>query len=138
MGLMAFNQPGLVKGDAVVPAIPSVIQPCVVVNGCYVQALFDPRFVPQGAFTVEAWVRVGWSASDPSNPNDPNPHAWRFVLDMRDFNPGRGFGLFAKAEDNPQDGYRWAGVVGNDTGFTFLPSNDKITLVSGGTPPEPV
>jgi hypothetical protein len=130
MGMIAFAQPGIVKGDAVVPVSPFVIQPCVVVNGCYVQALFDPKFVPLGAFTVEAWVRVGWTTGD--------AHAWRFVLDMRDFNPGRGFGLFAKAEDNPQDGYRWAGVVGNDAGFTVLPSNDKITLSSGGTPPDPV
>jgi hypothetical protein len=144
-GTIAFNQPGIVTGDAVVPALPAVIQPCVVVNGCYVQALFDPKFVPQGSFTVEAWVRVGWSKSDPSNPNDPNPDAWRFVLDMRDLDPGRGFGLFAKTEDNQPGVYRWAGMVGNggassasDAGFTTLPSSDTITLVSGGTPPEPV
>jgi hypothetical protein len=140
--VVAFNQPGIVPGDAVVPAIPSVIQPCVVVDGCYVEALFDPKFVPLGSFTVEAWVRVGWSKSDPSNPNDPNPDAWRFVLDMRDVDPGRGFGLFAKTEDNQPGVYRWAGVVGNGgpsaTGFTILPSSDTITLSSGGTPPKPV
>jgi hypothetical protein len=141
-GTIAFAQPGIVPGDAVVPALPAVIQPCVVVDGCYVEALFDPRFVPQGSFTVEAWVRVGWSKSNPSDPNDPNPDAWRFVLDMRDLDPGRGFGLFAKTEDNQPGVYRWAGVVGNggasSAGFTILPSSDTITLVSGGTPPDPV
>src|SRR4051794_28418252 len=59
MGSIAFNQPGIVAGDAVVPAIPTVLQPCVVVNGCYVEAPFNAKFVPTGAFTVEAWVRVG-------------------------------------------------------------------------------
>ncbi len=141
-GSIMFNQPGIVPGDAVVPALPAVIQPCVVVNGCYVEALFDPRFVPQGSFTVEAWVRVGWSKSNPDDPNDPNPDAWRFVLDMRDLNPGRGFGLFAKTEDDQSGNYRWAGIVGNGgagaAGFTILPSSDTITLVSGGTPPKPV
>jgi Concanavalin A-like lectin/glucanases superfamily len=143
--IVAFDQLGIVPGDAVVPAIPSVIQSCVVVNGCYVQALFDPKFVPQGPFTVEAWVRVGWSKSDPSNPNDPNPDAWRFVLDMRDLDPGRGFGLFAKTEDNQPGVYRWTAMVGNGgassssgAGFTILPSSDTITLSSGGTPPKPV
>jgi hypothetical protein len=134
-GTIAFKQPGLVKGDAVVPAIPSVIQPCVVVNGCYVEAPFNPKFVPQGSFTVEAWVRVDWTAGD--------PNAWRFVLDMRDLNPGKGFGLFAKPEDDQPGVYRWAGIVGNgdsgSAGFTILPSNElTITLSSGGTPPEPV
>lgn len=141
-GSIAFNQPGIVPGDAVVPAIPAIIQPCVVVNGCYVEALFDPKFVPQGSFTVEAWVRVGWSASDPKDPNDPNPDAWRFVLDMRDLNPGRGFGLFAKTEDNQPGVYRWAGIVGNggsgSDGFTILSSDVTISLSSGGTPPNPV
>jgi hypothetical protein len=141
-GTIAFNQPGIVPGDAVVPALPAVIQPCVVVNGCYVQALFDPKFVPLGSFTVEAWVRVGWSKSNPGDPNDPNPDAWRFVLDMRDVDPGRGFGLFAKTEDNQPGVYRWAGVVGNggagSAGFTILPGSDTITLSSGGTPPKPV
>ena len=134
-GTIAFNQPGIVKGDAVEPAIPSVIQPCVVVNGCYVEAPFDPKFVPQGSFTVEAWVRVDWTAGD--------PHAWRFVLDMRDLNPGKGLGLFAKTEENQPGVYRWAGIVGNggsgSAGFTVVSSTElTITLSSGGTPPEPV
>jgi len=134
-GTIAFNEPGLVKGDAVVPAIPSFIQPCVVVNGCYVEAPFNPKFVPQGSFTVEAWVRVGWTAGD--------LHALRFVLDMRDLNPGRGFGLFAKAEDNQPGVYRWAGIVGTgnsgSAAFKVLSSNEfTISLSSPGSPPNPV
>jgi hypothetical protein len=138
-GTVAFNQPGLVKGDAVAPAIPSVIQPCVVVNGCYVEAPFVPKLLAGTAFTIEAWVRVGWSASDPSNPNDPNPDAWRFVVEGRDF-PGKGFALFAKTEDNSPGVYRWAGIVGTGaTGFTTVTSSElTITLSSGGMPTDPV
>jgi hypothetical protein len=134
LGTIAFNQPGIVPGDAVIPAIPAVIQPCVVVDGCYVEAPFNPKFVPLSSFTVEAWVRVGWTAGD--------PHAWRFVLDMRDLNPGRGFALLAKAEDDPSTGYRWAGTIGNGgagtAGLTTVPGNDKIKLAGGAAPPDPV
>jgi len=135
-GAIVFNQPGIVKGDAVVPAIPSVIKPCVVVNGCYVEAPFVPKLLADTAFTVEAWVRVDWSASDPK--------AWRFVLDTRDLNPGRGFGLFAKTvDDQPGGVYRWAGFIGNggsgSAGFTLVTSDElTITLSSPGTPADPV
>jgi hypothetical protein len=134
-GTIAFGQPGIVKGDAVALAMPSVIQPCVVVNGCYVEAPFNPKFVPQGSFTVEAWVRVDWTAGD--------PQAWRFVLDMRDFNPRKGFGLFAMPDPNQPGVYRWAAMVGNggpgSGGFTTLTTSEgQITLSGGGTPPDPV
>jgi hypothetical protein len=136
MGMIALGQKGIVAGDAVQPANdPAVTTPSMVVNGAYVEVPFNVKFVPQGSFTVEAWVRVGWTAGD--------PNAWRFVLDMRDLNPGKGFGLFAKPEDNQPGVYRWAGIVGNgdsgSAGFTILPSNElTITLSSDGTPPEPV
>jgi hypothetical protein len=63
---------------------------------------------------VEAWVRVDWTADD--------PHAWRFVLDMREREPvTTGFALYAKADDNAPGMYRWAAIVGNGSaGFTFL------------------
>lgn len=116
------------------PAIPSVLQPCVVVNGCYVEALFNPKFVPLGSFTVEAWVRVGWSSTD--------AHAWRFVLDMRDANPGRGFAIFARAEDNQSGTYRWVAMVGNggpsNDGFTAVPSVETIILTDGSSPVKPI
>lgn len=134
-GTIAFAQPGIVKGDTVQPANdPAVTTPCVVVNGCYVEVPFNVKFIPQASFTIEAWVRVDWSASD--------PHAWRFVLDMRDFNPGKGFALFAKAEDNQPGVYRWAGIVGNGSaggaGFTILATDElTIPLSSAGTPAGP-
>ncbi|MEA2942523.1 MAG: hypothetical protein QOD09_3052 [Bradyrhizobium sp.] len=133
-GSILFNQPGIVAGDAVDPANPSALQPCVVVNGCYVEAPFNPKFVPLGSFTAEAWVRVGWSSTD--------THAWRFVLDMRDANPGRGFGILARAEDNQPGVYRWVAMVGNgaagSAGVTSVPSIDTIALTDGATPVKPV
>jgi hypothetical protein len=128
-GKIAFKQPGLVKGDAVSPEDAKVITPCVVVNGCYVEVPWNMEFVPQASFTVEAWVRVDWTADD--------PHAWRFLVDMRDFNPGRGFGIFAKADDNQPGMYRWAGMIGNGgtggAGFTTAASQVPITLGTAET-----
>jgi hypothetical protein len=134
-GTIAFSQKGIVAGDTVQPANdPASITPCVVVNGAYVEVPFNTKFSPQTSFTVEAWVRVGWSADD--------PHAWRFVLDMRDFNPCTGIALFARAEDGQPGVYRWVGVVGNGgsgtAGFDIVPSNElEITLNSAGTPVDP-
>jgi hypothetical protein len=133
-GAILFTQPGIVKGDAVQPDDPNILMPCVVVNGCYVEIPFNMKFIPPTSFTVEAWVRADWSASD--------PHAWRFVLDMRDFNPGRGFALFAKAEDNQPGVYRWAGAVGNGgaggAAFTTVATDElTIPLSSAGTPVDP-
>ncbi len=80
-------------------------------------------------------MRVGWTADDPD--------AWRFVLDMRDLNPGTGLGLFAKAEDGQPGVYRWAGMIGNGgpstAGLTTVASDElTITLGSAGTPADPV
>ena len=135
-GTIAFAQPGIVKGDTVQPANdPASLTPCVVVNGCYVEVPFNIKFVPQTSFTVEAWVRVDWTASD--------PNAWRFVLDMRDLSPGTGFALFARAEDGQPGVYRWAGMIGNGgsstAGLTTVASQElTITLSSAGTPADPV
>jgi hypothetical protein len=132
-GTIAFAQPGIVAGDAVQPA-NAAPPACVVVNGCYVEVPFNVKFIPLTSFTVEAWVRVDWSASD--------PHAWRFVLDARDLNPCTGFSLFAKADDNQPGMYRWAGIIGNGgsgtAGFTVAASDElPITLGSAGTPAGP-
>jgi hypothetical protein len=135
-GAIAFAQPGIVKGDTVQPANdPAFITPCVVVNGCYVEVPFNIKFVPQTSFTVEAWVRVDWTAGDPD--------AWRFVLDMRDLNPGTGLAIFAKSEDNQPGVYRWAGMIGNGgantAGLTTVVSDElTITLSSAGAPAQPV
>jgi hypothetical protein len=136
MGMIAFSQPGIVKGDAVQPVNnPAITTPCVVVNGAYVEVPFNVKFIPPASFTVEAWVRVDWSASDPD--------AWRFVLDMRDLDPGTGFALFAKTDDDQPGMYRWAGMIGNggssSAGFTIAPSVElPIALSSAGTPAAPV
>ncbi len=134
-GDIAFQQPGLLQGDAVSPDTPDVLFPCVVVNGCYVEVPWNMKFVPQGSFTVEAWVRVGWS--------DTDPDAWRFVLDMRDLNPGKGFALFAKNDDDQPGKYRWAAIIGNGSsgsaGFDIIPSEELLVTLSGmGTTPDPV
>jgi hypothetical protein len=137
-GTITFGAPGIVKGDAVNPDVPAVKQPCIVVNGGYVEVPFNPdntKFIPTSSFTVEAWVRVDWTASDTP--------AWRFVLDMRDLNPGRGFALFAKTDDNQPNVYRWAAMVGNGgsgtDGLTTVDSGELlIALSSPGLPAAPV
>jgi hypothetical protein len=99
----------------------------MVVNGAYVEVLWNDKFIPKQSFTVEAWVRPDWSISDPK--------ADRFVLDLRDHNPGTGFALFAQADLNQPGMYRWVGLMGNGgagaDGFTVVTA-DAIKLGSGG------
>jgi hypothetical protein len=101
----------------------------MVVNGSYVEVLWNDKFIPKNSFTVEAWVRPDWSTSD--------PNADRFVLDMRDHNPGTGFALLAQADQNQPGVYHWLGVMGNGgagvDGFTIVTA-DTIKLGSGGAP----
>jgi len=96
-----------------------------VVNGCYVNVPFNAKINPPTSFTIEAWVRVDWSADDTS--------AWRFVLDARGFDPCTGFGLLAHADDGQTGVYHWQAIIGNGgsgtAGFTFATSDDPpITL----------
>jgi hypothetical protein len=131
-GTIAFTQPGIVKGDTVQPANdPASITPCVKVDGGYVEVPFNVKFVPQTSFTVEAWVRADWTASD--------PQAWRVVLDMRDFNPDAGFALLAQTDDVQPGIYRWAGIIGSGAaGFTTIASVElAITLGVAGMPVDP-
>src|SRR4051812_31640970 len=90
-GTLLLGLPSIVAGDIDKPVDDPVPPACMVVNGCLVEVPFNTKFVPTTSFTVEAWVRPDWTAADPP--------AWRFVLDMRDLNPGRGIALFARAED---------------------------------------
>jgi hypothetical protein len=125
-GSIAFAQPGIVSGDSIQPANDYTKRtPCVVVNGCYVEVPFNPKFNPTTSFTVEAWVRVDWDKSP--------PYAWRFVLDSRDFNPCTGFGILARPDDTHPGVYHWQAITGNGgtgvAGFTFATSDDPpITL----------
>jgi Concanavalin A-like lectin/glucanases superfamily len=62
-----LGQFGIVVGDTVPPHDGSSARTtCIEVNGGYVSVPFDAALNPPKArgFTIEAWVRVGWSASD--------------------------------------------------------------------------
>jgi hypothetical protein len=122
-GTIALAQPGIVLGDVdPLPGDP-VLPACMVVNGAYMEAPWKDKFIPKASFTVEAWVRVDWTASD--------PQAWRFVLDSREISPvTTGFGIYAKADDGQPGMYRWAAILGNGTtAFTFLDNTElPVTL----------
>jgi hypothetical protein len=124
-GDVAFEQTGIVPGDTVQPANDVALRtPCLVVNGGYVNVPFNAKINPT-SFTLEAWVRVDWDQNA--------PHAWRAVLDARSLNPGTGFAIIAKADDNQPGVYHWMAVIGNGgtgaAGFTTVTSDDPaITL----------
>ena len=124
-GTIQFAQPGIVTGDFGTSDDSSGASPCLVVNGCYVNVPFASKINPATSFTLEAWVRVDWSQTDPS--------AWRAVLDARTLNPScTGFALIATADPNTTGVYHWSAVIGNGgtgaAGFTFATSPDAITL----------
>ena len=126
-GSIAFAQPGIVPGDAAQPANdPNVRTPCMVVNGCYVNVPFDPKINPPTSFTVEAWVRVDWDKNATS--------AFRFVLDARDLNPGKGFGILARPDDTQPGVYHWQAIVGNGgngtAGFSLATSDDPPIILN--------
>ena len=125
MNNIALGQPGIVLGDVDPLLNDPVLPACMVVNGAYVEVPWKDKFIPKTSFTVEAWVRPDWIASD--------PHAWRFVLDMRERNPvTAGFAIYAKADDNAPDTYRWAAILGNGTaGFTFLDNTEAPVMLKG-------
>jgi hypothetical protein len=128
-GDLTLGQPSIVAGDVdLLPGDP-VGPACMMVNGCYVEVPWDDKSIPKVSFTVEAWVRADWTASD--------PHAWRFVLDMREQMPvTTGFAIYAKADDNAPGMYRWAAIIGDGSSkFMFLDNTEApVTLKdSAGT-----
>jgi Concanavalin A-like lectin/glucanases superfamily len=129
--MIKLGQPTILSGDTDLPVGTGDTVPpgCMVVNGAYVEVLWNDKFIPKQSFTVEAWVRPDWSISDPK--------ADRFVLDVRDHNPGTGFALYAQADLNQPGVYHWVGLMGNGgagtDGFTIVTA-DEIMLGSGGTP----
>jgi Concanavalin A-like lectin/glucanases superfamily len=128
-GTIALAQTGIVVGDVVPPLDDPVPPACVVVNGCYVEVPWKDKFIPKTSFTVEAWVRVDWTASD--------PQAWRFVLDSRELSPvTTGFGIFAKADDNQPGVYRWAAVIG-DGSSAFIPLESTELTITLKDPASP-
>jgi hypothetical protein len=115
-GDIKLGQPTIVVGDvALLPGDP-VAPACMVVNGAYVEVPWRDKLIPMKSFTLEAWVRVDWTADD--------PHAFRFVMDSREISPATaGFGLCAKAVDGEPGVYQWRGIVGDgSTTFVFLDS----------------
>jgi Concanavalin A-like lectin/glucanases superfamily len=125
-GSIVLAQPGIVAGDSIQPGNdPTIITPCLVVNGSYVNVPFKSKINPPKSFTIEAWVRVDWTKNDTS--------ALRYVMDARDFDPCTGFGLLARADDGQTGVYHWQAIIGNGgtgtAGFTYATSDDPpITL----------
>jgi Concanavalin A-like lectin/glucanases superfamily len=106
-----------------VPQGDTVPAACMVVNGCYVEVPFNAKFSPPISFTVEAWVRPDWTADD--------PHAFRFVLDMRELaSATAGFGICALALDDQPGVYKWRGIVGDGSGtFSFADSSEALVTL---------
>jgi Concanavalin A-like lectin/glucanases superfamily len=120
-GDIMLGQPSIVAGDVdLLPGDP-VAPACMVVNGCYVEVPWNDKFIPKVSFTVEAWVRVDWTATDPS--------AWRFVLDMREQTPvTTGFGILAQAIDDAPGMYRWAAIIGDGSSSFQLLENTEAPI----------
>jgi hypothetical protein len=90
-GILAFGQTGLLDGDLVPATTGSPRTKCISVDGGYVVIPASSTLNPPPAygFTIEAWVRVGWTSIDP---------AYRAVLTSQlvDLNGNvSGFALYA-------------------------------------------
>jgi hypothetical protein len=109
-GTFSLGNPGIVPGDTVPPhqnTDPENRTTCMQTNGGYVSVPFDPAFIPTRAegFTLEAWVRVEWSAADTA--------AFRVVMStFGTTGGGQGFALLATPDNH------WAALVGNGAGLT--------------------
>jgi hypothetical protein len=94
-GTFQLGQPGIVPGDTVQPGNdPNVRTTCLQVNGGYVSVPFNAALNPTKAagFTLEAWVRVDWTAADTAS--------YRCVIASRDNAAGnKGFALFASPDN---------------------------------------
>jgi Concanavalin A-like lectin/glucanases superfamily len=115
-GTLALGQPGIVPGDTVPPQFDANVRTtCIEVNGGYVSVPFDPALNPIKAdgFTIEAWVRVGWSAGDTA--------AARAVMTAGDTVAGiKGYALYASPDNF------WQGIVGTGGDTTNTNGPDVI------------
>ena len=122
-GTLTFSEPGLISSN---PGKLSIF-----VNGGRVEVPFTAE-LNTVAFTVVAWVRTGWTASDPA--------AFRAVLDSRDQVAGGqkfGYAIFA----NPAN--HWEAWVGDGTagpykiastgGAIALGTTDYLAMTYDGT-----
>jgi Concanavalin A-like lectin/glucanases superfamily len=117
--VLNLGQDGLLEGDRVSPFdATSPRTTSIEVNGGYVSVPFDPALNPTQAdgFTIEAWVRVEWSATDTV--------ALRVVMVSFDTAGGgaNGYALLASPDDTPgQEGqYNWQAQVGAGTSITVV------------------
>jgi Concanavalin A-like lectin/glucanases superfamily len=116
-GTLALGQPGIVAGDTVPPHDESSARTtCIEVNGGYVSVPFDPALNPTKAegFTIEAWVRPEWSASDTA--------AQRVIMASIDAAGGvnKGYALLSSAANI------WQGIVLTGGGATFTNGPEVI------------
>jgi hypothetical protein len=107
-GTFSLGNPGIVPGDTVPPQDhDSARTTCLQTNGGYVSVPFDAAFIPSNAegFTLEAWVRVEWTAEATA--------AFRVVMTTFDTAGGfKGFTLLTTPDNH------WAALVGNGSGLT--------------------
>ena len=117
-GTLTLGSEGIVGGDTV----GGVRTTCMQVDGGYVSVPFDAAINPPaaGGFSIEAWVRVEWTAADPV--------AFRMVVDCRTVtlpagtNP-KGFALYATPDNH------WEVVIGMDAAGPITATSDSaITL----------
>jgi hypothetical protein len=116
-GMLALGQAGIVSGDTVPPhddASPDTT--CIEVNGGYVSVPFDSALNPTKAdgFTIEAWVRVGWTRADTA--------AQRVIMASIEAAGGinKGYALLASAAN------MWQGVVLTGGGVAFANGPEVI------------
>jgi hypothetical protein len=123
-GTLQLGQPGIVIGDFVQPA-NTPLATCIIVDGAFVNVPFNAAINPTKAFTLEAWVQVGWF--------DTDPFAFRAVMDCRNESPGQGFALYAAPAIGQSSDYHWQAFIGNGGAggsFTTVTSADPIALMN--------
>jgi hypothetical protein len=114
-GTLMFQQPGLVNGDFGQQGTAQ--QKCIMVNGAFVAVPFNAAINPATSFTLECWVQVGWSNTDPL--------AFRAVVDCNNQSPGQGFSLYAAPDPDQSGNYHWQAFIGN--GGAGAASLTKVT-----------
>ncbi|MBV9220002.1 MAG: LamG domain-containing protein [Methylobacteriaceae bacterium] len=85
------QSPGIVAGDCA-NGDPNQVSSCAVFDGGYVSVAANASLNP-AQFSIEAWVRPDWAASDPA--------AFRIVAMSRDNSPPifKGFALYARPDN---------------------------------------
>ncbi|MDQ1451166.1 MAG: hypothetical protein QOK38_1032, partial [Acidobacteriaceae bacterium] len=107
-GTLTLGSPGIVAGDTLPPFDDANARTtCMQTNGGYVSVPFDPAFNPTKAegFTLEAWVRVEWTA-------DAAPAIRVIMTSLESVGGFKGYALFTTPDNH------WAALVGNGTGLT--------------------